>query len=377
MTEENQNLKAQIHRLIAQNEIEQAFELLANSQFTHLDKELILLNNRYNKAREERRMGISSKDEADREFNQINLALIDLASRVGNKSLSFPTTPKPKNDLLLYLLPALLVVATAAFFFLQSKGNVTTSDENPSSTMDTPQLSVDNGLTKEIEGKMWNLALDQNNLESFTAYLDMFPRGEFVLQARQKVREIGEDTIWARAEKHQVIAFYEDYLDQFPDGRFVTNAREKVEELQTQEAKMLQDNQDFAAAAETNTVAAFRQYLAQHPDGAHRSLAQANIQALEAQKQCNCKARTFRVQSDHTWAEFRMPAAKGGTVVSIPKGVYNKYVLPKCNRVWWDDLQFSCDPNLCRWERISGRWDADILCHGSYTPHKYLFVGAY
>ena len=92
-------------------------------------------------------------------------------------------------------------------------------------------------------------------------------------------------------------------------------------------------------------------------------------------EKCNCPAKTYRSVSAHTWVEFRLPTAEAGHAIDIPSGAYNKYVFPKCNRVWWDDLRFVCNPNSCKWELVSGEYDADALCHGSKGSSKYVFVG--
>ncbi|MFN8347783.1 MAG: metallophosphoesterase [Spirosomataceae bacterium] len=90
---------------------------------------------------------------------------------------------------------------------------------------------------------------------------------------------------------------------------------------------------------------------------------------------CGCAAKTFRNTSDHSWVEFRLPQGTGGQSIAIAGGAYNKYVLPKCNRVWWDDLSFKCNAATCQWEKISGNWDADALCTGDKGNSPYVVVG--
>lgn len=90
---------------------------------------------------------------------------------------------------------------------------------------------------------------------------------------------------------------------------------------------------------------------------------------------CACAAQTFRSVSDHTWVEFRLPTGSSGQTINIPGGAHNKYVFPKCNRVWWDNLSFKCNTSTCQWEKTTGRWDADALCTGSPGNSPYVFVG--
>ncbi|KAI0565154.1 phospholipase [Gracilaria domingensis] len=88
-----------------------------------------------------------------------------------------------------------------------------------------------------------------------------------------------------------------------------------------------------------------------------------------------CEPRTWRTQSDKTWAEFRMPRAVVGTSISIKGGAYYKYKFPKCHRATWTDLRFVCSSSSRSWEVASGSWDADAWCHNSNTNQDYLAVG--
>ncbi len=87
-----------------------------------------------------------------------------------------------------------------------------------------------------------------------------------------------------------------------------------------------------------------------------------------------CVPRAFRSVSEHSWVEFRLPQGNEGKVIEIPGGAYNKYVFPKCNRVFWSDLAFSCG-STGTWERTRGSWDSDALCHGSPGASPYVAVG--
>ncbi len=88
----------------------------------------------------------------------------------------------------------------------------------------------------------------------------------------------------------------------------------------------------------------------------------------------SCRPRVFRSASEHTWVEFRLPQGSEGQVIKIPGGAYNKYVFPRCNRVWWSDLTFSCG-STGTWEKTQGNWDADALCTGSPGSSPYVATG--
>ncbi|MFM0704387.1 phosphatidylinositol-specific phospholipase C [Paraburkholderia sediminicola] len=97
-------------------------------------------------------------------------------------------------------------------------------------------------------------------------------------------------------------------------------------------------------------------------------IVKSNFQAPEA-----CGAKTFRVESAHSWAEFRLPVGVETQTTEIPAGAYNNYVFPTCNRVSWTDLTFVCKQS--DWQRTQGTWDSDGLCTGSVPASPWVAVG--
>ncbi len=88
----------------------------------------------------------------------------------------------------------------------------------------------------------------------------------------------------------------------------------------------------------------------------------------------SCGPRVFRSVSEHSWVEFRLPQGSEGQIIEIAGGAYNKYVFPKCNRVWWSDLAFSCG-GTGTWEKTRGNWDSDALCTSSPGTSPYVATG--
>lgn len=86
----------------------------------------------------------------------------------------------------------------------------------------------------------------------------------------------------------------------------------------------------------------------------------------------HCSKRVWRVQSDRTFAEFHIPASRVGTIRTVVKGAYHRFIFPKCHRATWSDLRFSCTEN--GWS-FQGELDADGHCISYNTEGKYLKVG--
>ncbi len=87
-----------------------------------------------------------------------------------------------------------------------------------------------------------------------------------------------------------------------------------------------------------------------------------------------CNPKKFRSQSHKTWVEFRLPKSREGTVINIKGGAYAKYHFPRCHRVYWSHLRFRCESNRI-WKKLSGRWGADALCHGSRGNSRWVATG--
>ncbi len=87
----------------------------------------------------------------------------------------------------------------------------------------------------------------------------------------------------------------------------------------------------------------------------------------------SCAAKTFSTESAASYANFALPASATGTDIKFVGGAYNHYVFPKCNRVTWTDLVFTCGGDG-QWIK-NGTLDADAWCTASNTAQPYLTVG--
>lgn len=87
-----------------------------------------------------------------------------------------------------------------------------------------------------------------------------------------------------------------------------------------------------------------------------------------------CDATHIRNMSHKSFVEFQLPDGAENQQIRIDAGAYNNYVFPACNRVWWDNLVFTCNRNG-QWQKTSGNYDADALCHGITPDSPYIKVG--
>jgi hypothetical protein len=110
-----EELVNQVKDLIRKNKTDKALELLAKEQLSKLDKQLILINSRYSKLKEDQTLGILDDDTAQRNLNKINVELLALADKIGKKSnipeveepvVSEEPTPTPAEEIKKQTTPA-------------------------------------------------------------------------------------------------------------------------------------------------------------------------------------------------------------------------------------------------------------------------------
>ncbi len=89
-----EELVNQVKDLIRKNKTDKALELLAKEQLSKLDQQLILINSRYSKLKEEQTLGILDEDTAQRTLNKINVELLALADKIGKQS-TIPEVDEP------------------------------------------------------------------------------------------------------------------------------------------------------------------------------------------------------------------------------------------------------------------------------------------
>ena len=82
----HEELIKQIKDFVGKNKTGKAIKLLASEQLSDLDKELIILNSRYSKLTEEKRLGIIDGDTAQRQLNQINFDLLALTELIEDRA---------------------------------------------------------------------------------------------------------------------------------------------------------------------------------------------------------------------------------------------------------------------------------------------------
>ncbi len=94
------------------------------------------------------------------------------------------------------------------------------------------------------EDGFWKSVKKGAAIEEYRAYLESFPKGKYVGQARAAIEAMeaartppdpAEATFWADVKASKQKAFYVAYLEQFPRGRHVADAKSAIAQLEADE----------------------------------------------------------------------------------------------------------------------------------------------
>jgi len=101
---------------------------------------------------------------------------------------------------------------------------------------------------------------------------------EAAAHAAEEARQ--EEALWRRVTRQDTVASYRNYLDRYPDGSHVDEARARLRDIRGASARA-EERAFWDEVVSANTVAAYRSYLQTYPDGAFVEDAQAALAEIE------------------------------------------------------------------------------------------------
>lgn len=130
---------------------------------------------------------------------------------------------------------------------------------------------------KEDEAS-WEESKKKNSIQSYKSYLEKHPEGLFSSQAETKIKDLkGEGKAWEVAKRINTIDSYEKYLKKFPEGQNVNEAILMIKNISD-------DQKAWQFAAGMNTLESYKEYLAEYSDGLFAVQANKRIKKLVEQE---------------------------------------------------------------------------------------------
>lgn len=91
-------------------------------------------------------------------------------------------------------------------------------------------LSLQKNREQE-EDNAWRDALTNNTILIFFEYIDKYPNGKYVLDAKNNIYLIEDENAWNIAVNINDILSYSEYLDRYPNGKYTLEAKRRIADL--------------------------------------------------------------------------------------------------------------------------------------------------
>ncbi len=129
---------------------------------------------------------------------------------------------------------------------------------------------------RQNEGDVWAIATEQNSVNAYARYLELFPTGEFTKEANDKIHVLREEEVWDMTKKENTATAYLNYIKEYRNGKYYAKAVESLAVVEEEEA--------WEEANLKNTLSAFLEYNLKYPGGKYAKKAKLRIEAFEEAK---------------------------------------------------------------------------------------------
>ncbi|MCB0555334.1 MAG: caspase family protein [Phaeodactylibacter sp.] len=123
------------------------------------------------------------------------------------------------------------------------------------------------------DARDWAAAEAENAIPAYENYLALYPEGQHMREAKEKLLELNDEASWKVALEKDSIVAYENYLEQFPKGRHDIEARSRIQTTK--------EEQEWGEAQRVDEVWGYQSYLEKYPKGKYVPAANNRITALQ------------------------------------------------------------------------------------------------
>lgn len=115
-----------------------------------------------------------------------------------------------------------------------NKGIVTLDELRNTGDLDASKarqiLAIINKVAQE-HAISWNNAIQTNTITGFENYLNDYPNGVNVSEAKNKIAILREDQEWSAAKQNNTKSAYEKYIQNYPNGNYISEANSKIHQI--------------------------------------------------------------------------------------------------------------------------------------------------
>lgn len=132
----------------------------------------------------------------------------------------------------------------------------------------------------EAEEDAWINACRLSSVHSFSSFLSKYPNSKYKDTATGRLKACKEAEDWKKAKASNTITKLEGFIKNYPNSIHVAEAKIIISNIRVQ----LKENNAWKIAQDNNTIKSYKLYLKQYPNGQYVFVAENNIEALKKSK---------------------------------------------------------------------------------------------
>lgn len=132
----------------------------------------------------------------------------------------------------------------------------------------------------KAEEDAWINACRLSSVHSFSSFLSKYPNSKYKDTATGRLKACKEAEDWKKAKASNTITKLEGFIKNYPNSIHVAEAKIIISNIHVQ----LKENNAWKIAQDNNTIKSYKLYLKQYPNGQYVFVAENNIEALKKSK---------------------------------------------------------------------------------------------
>ena len=132
----------------------------------------------------------------------------------------------------------------------------------------------------KAEEDAWINACRLSSAHSFSSFLSKYPNSKYKDTATGRLKACKEAEDWKKAKASNTITKLEGFIKNYPNSIHVAEAKIIISNIRVQ----LKENNAWKIAQDNNTIKSYKLYLKQYPNGQYVFVAENNIEALKKSK---------------------------------------------------------------------------------------------
>ena len=157
---------------------------------------------------------------------------------------------------------------------------------------------------QNIELGMWNQAQANNNRSDYLKYINAFPKGQYVAEARKAIRDLKgalqpiqistEDKLWAAVPK-QNLEKLRAFIKENPNSKYVSEAQKLLHKM---------DEAAWQNALKSDAVVGFEKYIMDFPNGIHLQEAKEKAQSLSDNSEDEAWRQALNINTPDAYSDY-------------------------------------------------------------------------